>query len=520
MGVTGGAGSRVAVASSEPNTVLDVTRPPPGSPAAEPVRVLVVDDEAPIVAVLVGALRQAGYEAVGCTDARRAADGQIGEFDVLVSDYRLPHIDGLELFARLRSRQPTLVGVLTTGFGNLPLVRQAMQRGFSAILLKPFPLERAQAAVERALGQRRLHEENCRLAAALDAHDASQRLSAAQTRGEVARETARLAAEAAGSSASAVLLAGGPQATLELPVTDPRGTVPGWARGLPGHSLPAVLGNGLPDPTCRTRLALPLRCGAEAAGLLVLERPGEPFARIELERLRLLADQAALVLVNLAATEARIRDEKLALVGRMAGAICERLRAPLRHIEAELVEVRSEEEEYLAMIRQEVCRLELMCSELSDFVDGGPPTRHQVTSLRGLLESVAARARLSADPAVAIEVEAEHEIERAIDERKLTRALANLAKNAIEAMPGGGRLSLRLRAEPGAAVIEVEDTGCGMPPEVQARVFEPFFTHGKSKGTGLGGAVVQSAVASHGGRIELRSEPGEGTCFRLWLPHA
>lgn len=479
---------------------------------------LVVDDEAPIARILVSALRQAGYDAYGCSDPRRAAESSDEPVDVLVTDYKMPQLDGLELFARLRARHPALVGVLATGYGNLLLVRQAMQHGFSAILLKPFPLERAQAAVERALSQRRLHEENHRLAAALEAHRACRLLTAATSRAEVARQAAGLAAEGFGAPLTAVLLAGGPEATLEPAIAALGTAAPAWALELPGRTLVDVLADGLPDPGCRTRLALPLRCGSEAAGLMVLERPGQPFDRLEIERLRLLADQAALVLTNLAVLEAHIRDEKLALVGRMAGAICERLRAPLRQIEAAMVEVQSDQEEYLAMIRQETCRLELMCAELSDFVDGAPTAHRTPRSLRAMLEAVAARTRLSAEPNVAIEVDAPHDVQRHVDERKLSRALANLAKNALEAMPDGGTLTLRLCDGPELTIIEVQDTGVGMAPEVQARVFEPFYTHGKPKGTGLGGAVVKGAVAAHNGRIEVRSELGRGSVFRLLLP--
>jgi signal transduction histidine kinase len=93
----------------------------------------------------------------------------------------------------------------------------------------------------------------------------------------------------------------------------------------------------------------------------------------------------------------------------------------------------------------------------------------------------------------------------------------NVVANAVQAMPDGGRLTVRTRAEGDEAVLEIEDTGTGIPDEVRARIFEPFFTT-KASGTGLGLAVVRRIVEGHGGTLEVRSRPGEGTVFGLRLP--
>ena len=120
------------------------------------------------------------------------------------------------------------------------------------------------------------------------------------------------------------------------------------------------------------------------------------------------------------------------------------------------------------------------------------------------------------------------------DPAQLDQVLLNLAVNARDAMPDGGTLTIAtghavvLRPEgegPGAlppgryALLEVTDTGCGIPPEVLPRLFEPFFTTRPGQGgTGLGLATVQGIVAQSGGRITVESEPGAGTRFRIHLP--
>ena len=84
--------------------------------------------------------------------------------------------------------------------------------------------------------------------------------------------------------------------------------------------------------------------------------------------------------------------------------------------------------------------------------------------------------------------------------------------------PTGGTIRLRVVAEDGQGIIEVADSGVGMSAEVQARVFEPFFTTKGEGGTGLGLAMVFGIVEQHGGHIEVRSAPGDGTTFRITFP--
>ena len=107
-----------------------------------------------------------------------------------------------------------------------------------------------------------------------------------------------------------------------------------------------------------------------------------------------------------------------------------------------------------------------------------------------------------------------------IDPGYLVQVLLNLAVNARDAMARGGTFSLTTRnVDDDAVMIEVTDSGTGMPPEVRARVFEPFFTtKAVGKGTGLGLSVVHGIVEQAGGRIEVDSTPGFGTTFRIYLP--
>ena len=105
------------------------------------------------------------------------------------------------------------------------------------------------------------------------------------------------------------------------------------------------------------------------------------------------------------------------------------------------------------------------------------------------------------------------------DEGQLRQALVNVIRNAVEAMPGGGSLTLAVRAEGDRAVIEVTDTGTGIPESFKARLFEPFATT-KPRGTGLGLAFVQQVAQESGGDVWIESREGKGTSVRLRLRRA
>jgi PAS domain S-box-containing protein len=112
-----------------------------------------------------------------------------------------------------------------------------------------------------------------------------------------------------------------------------------------------------------------------------------------------------------------------------------------------------------------------------------------------------------------------------LDSGRLEQVLINLLVNAAHAIPSGhlqdNRVVLRKRREAGKVVIEISDTGTGMPPEVLERVFEPFFTTtGQGGGMGLGLALCRGIISAAGGELEAESQVGKGSVFRIWLPEA
>jgi signal transduction histidine kinase len=149
-----------------------------------------------------------------------------------------------------------------------------------------------------------------------------------------------------------------------------------------------------------------------------------------------------------------------------------------------------------------------------------PPVREQVNLARiveegiPLLESRARKAGIEIHRRVEADLP-----EIPADPNQLRQVLANLLANAIHAMPNGGLLFLEAYIEAGSVILALEDRGVGMSAEVLQRIFEPFFTtKDVEEGTGLGLPIVHGIVASHGGTMRVRSEPGKGSRFEVHLP--
>jgi len=105
-----------------------------------------------------------------------------------------------------------------------------------------------------------------------------------------------------------------------------------------------------------------------------------------------------------------------------------------------------------------------------------------------------------------------------MDQDKIVRVFYNIASNARDAMPQGGKLTVKTEPSNGFVKVEFVDSGTGMPEEVKKRLFEPFMTYGKKHGTGLGMAIVKKVIDDHKGKIEIDSEMGKGTTIRIFFP--
>ena len=175
-------------------------------------------------------------------------------------------------------------------------------------------------------------------------------------------------------------------------------------------------------------------------------------------------------------------------------------------------------ETYLEIAKGEINRLDYI---ISQFLQAIRPTRPELkpVSLNDiLLDTLTLLGPEIENREVTLSQHFAEELPNApLDEVQVKQALVNLIKNAIQAMTQGGALTLTTIAETDGVWVYVADTGGGIPQEKINRIFQPYFTT-KKEGSGLGLMIVQRIVREHGGRIELESNTGQGTTFRLWFP--
>ena len=229
---------------------------------------------------------------------------------------------------------------------------------------------------------------------------------------------------------------------------------------------------------------------------------------------------------SLRSMEERIRQlDRLAALGQFASSVAHELRNPLTGI-ATGVQYLSrgfpegdERNESVRFILREVVRLNTIIQDL--FTATRPrELRLGRVAVRDIVDRTLRGLKPTPEEAgVTIETEgADAWPKVTVDADQLQQVLLNLIQNAIQATPRGGAVSLRADEDRKGWWIEVEDTGAGIAPEHLPRIFDPFYTT-RPKGTGLGLFVAHGIVERHRGTIEIHSEPGRGTRFRIRLPH-
>lgn len=324
------------------------------------------------------------------------------------------------------------------------------------------------------------------------------------------------------------------------------------------RELPIAAPNGFEDPKAVTlrypelarkdllsfsfRLHPTWRPGEKSSNALLLwfdpeRRPPDEYLAA-LERLvgvlhtvlthRRLAQDLRRSYEELARTQlALVERERLAAIGELAAVVAHEVRNPLAVIFNCIGTLEkggaaaSDTKSLLSILSEEANRLNQIVSELLDFARPG-----EVMLLNESLEEIVTGAVGAVRAAQSTPAEIDLEFARPrrpqmLDARLIRRAVINLVTNAVQAMPNGGRVVVRvideMLGDTLGARLEVIDEGPGIPKPIQARVFEPFFTT-KASGTGLGLSIVKHVAEVHNGDVTVRSNEGGGTTFTMLLP--
>ena len=224
-----------------------------------------------------------------------------------------------------------------------------------------------------------------------------------------------------------------------------------------------------------------------------------------------------------AAQEQLVKQERLATLGQLAGSVAHEIRNPLGVIKNAtyfLKEVQPDDgdediQESFEEIERGLANSDRIIRELLDYTRD-PKTEHVTYALNDVIEQAMKD----------VEIPATVQLEKALaqgechvhgDPGQMERLVGNLARNAVQAMPDGGALTVRSLSQNGHVCIEVADTGSGIAPEDLEKIFEPLYTK-KAKGIGLGLAVSRRYAELNQGRLEVESQLGKGATFRVTLP--
>lgn len=478
-------------------------------------RILLVDDNATLIENFREILE--GSAALGAR-VSTAMDGrsavrlarEVG-FDVALVDVKLPDGSGVDVVRALRDTCPQGEVVLITGFATVDSAVAALKAGAFAFLLKSFRPEELLSTVEQAFAKVQLKQER-----------------------EELQRRQRALIETAGVLIVAV------DGEDRLALHNPK-VAEMTAEGIPAAQGRPILESWVSEDS-RERVASALKRAREGHPSVEVEAgfsdgsDRNPPRRIHwyLSAVRGSDDQPGLVYgIGVDVTERRALEkraaeaEALSTMGALALGLAHEIRNPLnaavlqlhllgRAIDRLDLEVRDQMKRRVNIVESEIGRLERL---LTEFLELARPRGIQIepVDLARLTEAVVALEEETL-ALKGIQITQSHEpcAPAAGDPEKLKQVLLNLIANARDAMPSGGKLSLRVSGgdEP---LVEVCDTGPGIDPSILASVFDPFFTT-KEAGTGLGLAIVRKILAQHRGDIAIDSAPGRGARIQLRLP--
>ena len=515
-------------------------------------RILVVDDEPNVLRTTHAILQLEGYDVEAIGEGRAALTAiRQRQYDLVLTDLKMPEVDGLAVLGEVRKCSPLTVTVMMTGYGSIDSAFEAVQLGAYEYLLKPIEVDDLKQAVRRSLERKRFSE-----------IDTLYRVSWAVTQSKDASTVADIVCDAArrvlGLSHASLLTCRDGVWTENSPrqasTLDLNRLINDLSRGtIITHQDEKLAASTWTEQEGAHSFALvPGLVGGRVACVLCAHNRTEPyeFHASALRFLQGLASQAALAVENASLiAELRRNNEELEtanhklrdldrLKSNFLSVATHELRTPLSVILgynamlAENLQDRLDEvdkqtlNESIAACKRLIRMVNSML-DISQIESGKMKMNFAPTDLRKVVNGVAALFNQEArSKNIHLTVELPARFPRIeADSERIEQVLINLVGNAMKFTPPTGSICLRVRHNPDKRELEVivKDTGIGIAAEDQARIFDEFSQIRRDlrrvhEGSGLGLAIAKRIVEAHDGRLAVRSSPGTGSAFSFTLP--
>ncbi len=518
-------------------------------------KILVVDDEPNVLLTVQAILRQEGYEVDAVGDGAAALELIPGRhYDLVLTDLKMPGLDGFAVLNEVRKRSPDTVTVVMTGYGSVGSAVEAVLAGAYEYLIKPIGVPELKIAVRRALERKRLSEIDTlyrvgrTVAASLDAPTIVSEVSVAVRsvlgianadlvtfeRNREARNCEPALAATLTDEAVWERLAANETITAENAASCAAGR---WAtenRVRAFAFVPGVVGDRL----------ICVLCAGDGPEAYDFHASAQRF-------LRALAAQAALGLANAAlVSELRDNNRELAaanhklqeldkLKSQFLSVATHELRTPLtvmlgyNSMLAESLEERLNPEEQ-QILRDSITACKRLIRLVNSMLDitqiesGKMRMNYALADIREVVSGVAALFQQEArNRRIHLALEVPARVPRfKFDPERIEQVLINLVGNALKFTPAEGsiRVAVNRRPEQQGMEISVSDTGIGISSEDQQKIFDEFAqvrrqAKGRQReGSGLGLAIVKRIVEAHAATVKLHSSPGQGSTFSFVLP--
>ncbi len=514
-------------------------------------RVLVVDDDPVILMLCQRILEADGYQVVAVKrgeDALARLDAE--PFDVLLTDIRLPGLDGLEVTTRLRERGLEMVVITMTGYSNMEMAIHALSLGVDEFIIKPFTPDMLRVHFNRALEKANLRRENLRLKTLLPLLQSSHTIAAAPSTEQVFYALCQVVNAQLQIDNAAVLSfdANADTFTVAAAIGEHMTMWNGQTWSLQELVEPEKFSSGdmlVWNQRAQPRLpmadgvewltAVPLLMHHNLLGMLLVETP--PLSESDADYLHLLAAHASLAIENahlldqVGQAYARLR-ELDHVKNEFIHLARQQLRAPLAAIvqNAQLLSERADlpARECADAIVQDAARLNRIADEMLTLKALEPeqaelhPEACDVA--RAIYDVVSAYEKTAETKTQRIQVNVSSEIGQVMADRAMLQLiLGSMLSNALEISPREGQVRVSAEGDSETVTVSVYDSGKALEPEQAARIFDPLYAASNvfarnQNGMGLGLTWTREMVHAHGGKIWVESYARQGNVFYVMLP--